>query len=74
MRDFGRMLMIFGILAAIVGAFLYFGWKFPFRFGRLPGDIVHRSEHGTFYLPIVSSILLSAGLSLILWLISHLRR
>jgi hypothetical protein len=46
----------------------------PFRLGRLPGDIVHKGEHTTFYFPIVTSIVLSVGLSLLLWLLSRLRR
>jgi len=40
----------------------------------LPGDIVHEGEHSTFYFPLTTSILLSVGLSLLLWLISRLRR
>jgi hypothetical protein len=40
----------------------------------LPGDIIHRGEHTTFYFPITSSIVVSIGLSFILWLISHFRR
>jgi len=46
----------------------------PFRLGRLPGDIVHKGEHTTFYFPIMSSIVLSVGLSLLFWLLSRLRR
>jgi hypothetical protein len=39
--------------------------------GRLPGDIVIEREGFTLYLPIATSLLLSAGLSLILWLIGR---
>jgi len=46
----------------------------PFRLGRLPGDIVHKGERTTFYFPIVTSIVLSVGLSLLLWVVSRLRR
>jgi len=60
------------LLAA--GAFFYFGGKLPFRLGRLPGDIVHEGEHTTFYFPIVTSLLLSVGLSLLFSLLSRLRR
>jgi hypothetical protein len=73
-RDLGRLLVIVGIVLATVGALLYFSGRLPFRLGRLPGDIVHRGEHSTFYFPIATSILLSIGLSLILWLMSHFRR
>jgi len=73
-RDLGRTLLSFGALLILVGAFLYFGNKLPFRLGKLPGDIVHRGEHTTFYLPIVTCLLLSVALSLLVWLFSHLRR
>ncbi|MDP9338645.1 MAG: DUF2905 domain-containing protein [Acidobacteriota bacterium] len=74
MRDLGRVLLIFGGVAVVVGAFLFFSGRLPLRLGRLPGDVVHRGEHTTFYFPIVSSLLLSIGLSLIFWLFSHFRR
>jgi len=73
-REFGRALLVVGALLALVGAFFYFGGRFPFRLGRLPGDIVHEGEHPTFYFPLTTCILLSVGLSLLLWLISRFRR
>jgi hypothetical protein len=73
-RDVGRLLLILGVALTAVGALLYFGGRLPFRLGRLPGDIVHRGEHTTFYFPIATSILLSIGLSLLVWLVSHFRR
>jgi len=73
-RELGRALLVVAVLLALVGAFFYFGGKLPFRLGRLPGDIVHKGEHTTFYFPLTTSILLSVGLSLLLWLISRLRR
>ena len=74
LRDLGRLLLILGAVIAIVGALLYFGARLPFRLGRLPGDIIRRGEHTTFYFPIVSCLIISIVLSLILWLFSHLRR
>lgn len=73
-RELGRALLVLAALLALVGAFFYFGGKLPFRLGRLPGDIVHEGEHSTFYFPLTTGILLSVGLSLVLWLISRLRR
>jgi hypothetical protein len=73
-RELGRLLLILGIVLAVAGVVLYFSGRLPFRLGHLPGDIVHRGEHTTFYFPITTSILLSIGLSLILWLVSHFRR
>ena len=74
LRDLGRALLILGLILTTVGALLYFNTRLPFRLGRLPGDIIHRGEHTTFYFPIATSILLSVALSLLLWLISHFRR
>ena len=74
LRDLGRLLLILGAVITTVGALLYFGARLPFRLGRLPGDIIHRCEHTTLYFPIVSCLVISAVLSLILWLFSHLRR
>ena len=73
-RDLGRLLLILGVALTAVGALFYFSGRLPFRLGRLPGDIVHRGEHTTLYFPIATSILLSIGLSLLVWLVSHFRR
>jgi hypothetical protein len=74
LRELGRTLLFLGGLLVLVGALLYFGAKLPLRLGRLPGDIIHRGEHTTFYFPIVTCLLLSIGLSLLFWLFSHFRR
>ena len=42
--------------------------------GRLPGDIIYRGKHTTFYFPLVTSILLSILLSVVLYVISRLSR
>jgi Protein of unknown function (DUF2905) len=73
-RELGRALLIFGGVAVVVGAFLFFSGRLPLRLGRLPGDVVHRGEHTNFYFPIVTCLLLSAGLSLIFWIFSQFRR
>ena len=74
LREFGRTLLVLGGLLVLAGAFFYFGGKLPFRLGRLPGDIVHKGENTTFYLPIATCLLLSVGLSLLFWILSRLRR
>lgn len=74
LRDLGRTLLLLGAILVLLGAFFYFGGKLPFRLGRLPGDIVRRGEHTTFYFPIITCLVLSLALSLIVWLINHFRR
>lgn len=73
-RELGRALLILGALLVLVGAFFYLGAKLPFRLGRLPGDIVHKGEHTTFYFPIVTCLLLSIALSFLFWFLSRFRR
>jgi len=68
------LLLVAGIVLVAVGGLVYFGGKLPFRLGRLPGDIVHRGEHTTFYFPIVTCLLLSIGLSVLFWLFGHFRK
>jgi hypothetical protein len=62
-----QKLLIIGGIVLLVAGFL---WPFLSRFGlgRLPGDIAIQGEHGGFYFPIVTCILISAALSLIFWL------
>jgi Protein of unknown function (DUF2905) len=74
MQQLGRLLLSIGAMFIVIGALLYFGQKLPFRLGRLPGDISYRGQHGTFYFPLVSCLVISIVISLILWLINQLRR
>ena len=62
----GRLLVIAGLVLVVAGL----AWPYLSRLGlgRLPGDIVIRGEHGGFYFPIVTCILVSAFLSLLFWL------
>ena len=73
-RELGRLFIVLGAVLLVAGAVLVFGGRLPFRLGRLPGDIVYRSDRTTFYFTIVTSLLLSALLTLMFWLISHFRR
>ncbi len=74
LRELGRLLLFLGLLLVAVGAALVFGARLPFRLGRLPGDIVYRSRNTAFYFPIVTCLVLSVLLTIVLWVISVLRR
>jgi hypothetical protein len=74
LRELGRTVLMLGGLLVLLGAFFFFGGKLPFRLGRLPGDIVHEGEHTTFYFPVVTCLVLSIGLTLVIWFISRFRR
>jgi hypothetical protein len=73
MTDLGRMLVIFGGLLLVFGLLLIFAGKLHLPIGRLPGDIVYRGKHTTFYFPLVTSILLSVILSLVLYFVNRMR-
>ncbi len=71
----GKVLVVLGVVIVGLGLLLMWGARIPFfHFGRLPGDIAYKSKHGSFYFPIVSCIILSAVLTLVLWLISLLTK
>jgi hypothetical protein len=62
--NIGKLLMLFGVIMLIVGALIWLGGKIP-GLGRLPGDIMIKREHFSFYFPIVTCIIISIALSLI---------
>jgi len=66
----GKVLLIVGLIMAAIGLFMMFAGKIPW-IGRLPGDIVHKSENVTFYFPLGTSILISIVLTLIFWFIGR---
>lgn len=74
LRELGKLILFLGVFLVAVGAVLVLGAKLPFRLGRLPGDIVYQSRTTTFYFPIVTCLVLSVALTLLLWLVSLLRR
>ncbi|KAB0664817.1 DUF2905 domain-containing protein [Oryzomonas japonica] len=68
MNGLGRPLIIMGLILVAAGLVLSFAPRIPWL-GRLPGDIAIKREHFSFYFPLATSILISAVVSLILWLI-----
>jgi hypothetical protein len=67
MTDLGKILVIAGCLIAAVGGLLWSGvgrgW-----FGRLPGDIHYTRGDFSFHFPIVTCLIISALLTLLMWL------
>jgi hypothetical protein len=64
--DIGRALIILGLVLVAVG----FLWPLISKvgLGRLPGDIVIEREGFRLYVPITTSLLISAVLTLGFWL------
>lgn len=66
-RSLGWLVAIIGAVLVVVGVLLASGalsW-----FGRLPGDLRWSSERTTVFVPITSMLVISAVLSLLLWLV-----
>jgi len=64
MSDFGKMLVIFGLVLVGLGLILLLGPKIPWL-GKLPGDITIKKENFTFYFPLASSIVISVLLTIL---------
>jgi hypothetical protein len=62
-----RTLIAIGLLIAAAG--VLWPWLQRLGLGRLPGDVRIQTDHGGFYFPIVTCIVVSIVLSLVLWLL-----
>jgi hypothetical protein len=62
-----RTLIVVGLV--IVAAGLLWPWLGKIGLGRLPGDIRVSGEHGSFYFPIVTCLVISIVLSFVFWLL-----
>jgi len=74
MENIARYIMLGGIVLFLIGGGVYLASKFGIPLGRLPGDIHIEGKNGSFYFPIVTSILLSIVLTVVLNLIARLFR
>ena len=67
MPDTGKFLVIAGLLMAAVGLLIWSGvgrgW-----FGQLPGDMNVNRGNMSFHFPIVTCLIVSAVLTLLMWL------
>lgn len=72
--DLGKLLVFFGGVLVIAGVALIFLGRTHLPIGRLPGDILYRGKHTTFYFPLMTSILLSVILSLVLYIVNRMHR
>ncbi|MDR4483489.1 MAG: DUF2905 domain-containing protein [Nitrospirales bacterium] len=74
MSGVGKALMLLGVISLVLGAVFWalgkwsnadsgVGWL-----GRLPGDLLIKRDHVTFYFPLATSVILSVFGSLIFYL------
>jgi hypothetical protein len=65
----GRLLITLGIVLVAAGLLVTFAGRLPVRLGRLPGDIYIHGKNSSFYFPLTTCILISALVSLVLWIL-----
>ncbi|MEK6710236.1 MAG: DUF2905 domain-containing protein [Nitrospinota bacterium] len=63
--QFGRMLILFGVLLVVLGLVLTLAPRVPFL-GNLPGDLHLKGKNWSFHFPIVTSIVVSVALTALL--------
>jgi len=66
-QQIGLILVVLGGAVALAGLLVWLG-AFQW-FGRLPGDIRMEGDGARFYFPVPSMLVISAALSLILYLV-----
>lgn len=74
MHDLGRLLLTLGIFLCVAGAAVLLVARLGIPLGRLPGDMRWQGRNWSVSFPLVTSLLLSVGLSLLLYLVNRIRR
>ncbi|MGB8028891.1 MAG: DUF2905 domain-containing protein [Terracidiphilus sp.] len=74
MQVLGKTLVVIGLVVAGIGAAMLLAARVGLPLGRLPGDISYKGKNVTFYFPLGTSILISIVLSVVLYLLSRMRR
>ena len=65
----GKALIFLGLALVVLGLVWLIGERLGL--GRLPGDIVIEREGMRIYIPLMTCLIVSVGLSLLLWLFSR---
>lgn len=73
LQELGRVIIILGIVLVVLGSSIWFFGKLPFL-GKLPGDIYIQKDNFSFYVPITTAILISILFSIVLTIISNLKK
>jgi len=72
--DLGKVLIFFGVVLVVAGLVLVVLARTNLPLGRLPGDVLYRGKHTTFYFPLMTCILLSVVLSLLMYVVNHWKK
>ena len=74
MENLGKMLVSIGVLLTVAGLLLWLVADQLSWFGHLPGDIRIEKPGFQFYAPLMTSLLISIGLTLTCWLLNRFFR
>ncbi len=74
MSELGKILIFVGGALLVIGVIILLLGRTNLPLGRLPGDILYRGKHTTFYFPLATSIVISIVLSVVLYVIGRLKR
>ncbi len=74
MNDLGRLLIGIGLFIVAAGVVVLLLGRVGIPLGRLPGDFSWRGKHTAVYFPLGTCIVLSVVLSLVFYLLGHLRK
>jgi hypothetical protein len=69
-----RLLIGIGIMFVAAGLIAWCAERAGLRLGHLPGDIALGRGGARFYFPVVTCLLLSAALTLLLWIAGMVKR
>ncbi|MBL0226233.1 MAG: DUF2905 domain-containing protein [Geobacteraceae bacterium] len=68
MNQFGKPLIILGLVLVVAGLVISFSPRLPTWLGRLPGDINIKREDFSLHIPLTTCLIISAVLSFVMWL------
>jgi Protein of unknown function (DUF2905) len=74
MHEFGKALVGLGLALVVVGGLAMLAARLGMPLGRLPGDFAWRGKNFSFYFPLGTSIAISVAVTVILYLITRMRR
>ncbi len=72
MENIGKYLILGGIALILLGLGFYAASRLGLPLGRLPGDIRIEGKNGSFYFPIVTSLVISLVLTVVLNIVLRL--
>ncbi|MBB6612582.1 DUF2905 domain-containing protein [Pontibacter sp. Tf4] len=68
MQPIGKYIVIVGVILVVVGLLVWFAGDKLNWFGNLPGDVRVEKKNVKIFAPFTTMLLLSALLSLLMWL------